>query len=221
MTGWRLSRRTKPGTLFKGPKLLAILEACFFARGRRAEAMTACLQALEVLRKAPSKRYLPVVLNNLGALSSENEEFVQAESYLAESLRVIDEFNPRDPYRARVLNNLGALHYATNNTKRAERDFRQAIGVLEHEYGPNSTELVPLLNNLGAVYVAEKKWDAADALFKRALALLKDSSGLNFASLLDSIGTMHFARRNYVGAQEAFRKSYQIRWKRSERCIPL
>ena len=29
-----------------------------------------------------------------------------------------------------MLNNLGALHYATNNTKRAERDFRQAIGVL-------------------------------------------------------------------------------------------
>ena len=110
-----------------------------------------------------------------------------------------------------MLNNLGALHYATNNTKRAERDFRQAIGVLEHEHGPNSTELVPLLNNLGAVYVAEKKWDAADALFKRALALLKDSSGLNLASVLDSIGTMHSARRHYLGAQEAFRKSYQIR----------
>ena len=199
------------GDAVQRAEALGDLGGVLLASGRRAEAMTACLQALEVLRKASSKRYLPVVLNNLGALSSENEEFVQAESYLEESLRVIDEFNPRDPYRARVLNNLGALHYATNNTKRAERDFRQAIGVLEHEYGPNSTELVPLLNNLGAVYVAEKKWDAADALFQRALALLKDSSGLNLASLLDSIGTMHFVRRNYVGAQEAFRKSYQIR----------
>ena len=190
---------------------LSDLGGVLFARGQHAEARTVCLQALGVLRNAPSKRYLPVVLNNMGALSSQHAEFVQAESYLMESLRVIDELNPRDPYRARVLNNLGALHYATGNNKRAESDFRQALELLEGVHGPNNSELVPFLNNLGGVYVAEKKWDAAGALFNRALSLLKDSSGPNAAGVFDHIGMMHSGRRKYGEAQDAFRKSYQIR----------
>jgi tetratricopeptide (TPR) repeat protein len=201
----------RAGDAVQRAEALGDLGGVLLARGQHAEAKTVCLQALQVLRTAPSKRYLPLVLNNLGALSSQNEEFVQAESYFMESLRVIDELNPRDPYRARVLNNLGALHYATKKTKRAEREFRQAIDLLESEYGPNSPVLVPLLTNLGGVYVAEKKWDAGDALFKRALTLLRDSSGPNLAGVFDSIGTMHFARRRYMDAEEAFRRGYQIR----------
>jgi tetratricopeptide (TPR) repeat protein len=206
-----LDEAERTGNSVQKGEALGDLGGVLLARGRHAEAKTVCLQALEVLRSSPSKHYLPVVLNNLGALSSENEEFVQAESYLTESLRIIKELNPRDPYRARVLNNLGALHYAMNDMKRAEKDFRQAIDLLEKEHGPNSSELVPLLNNLGGVYVAEKKWDAANALFGKAVTLLKDSSGPELASVFDSVGTMHSARRRYIEAQESFRRSYQIR----------
>lgn len=141
----------RAGDAIQRGEALSDLGAVLLARGRHAEAKTVCQRALELLRNAASKRYLPVVLNNLGALSSENEQFVEAESYLMESLRVIDELNPGDPYRARVLNNLGALHYATRNYKRAERDFRQAVDVLEREHGPKSSGLVPLLSNLGGI----------------------------------------------------------------------
>jgi len=201
----------RAGDAVKIGEALGDLGGVLLATGRHAEAKTACLRALEVLRNAASKRYLPLVLNNLGALSSENEQFVEAESYLTESLRILDELNPRDPYRARVLNNLGALHYATGNNKRAEKEFRQAINVWEREHGPTSSEMVPLLSNLGGVYVAQKKWDAATTLFNRALSILNGSSGLNLAGVLDSVGTMHSARGKFGDAQEAFRRSYRIR----------
>jgi tetratricopeptide (TPR) repeat protein len=206
-----LEESERAGDAVQRGEALSDLGGVLLARGRHAEAKTVCLSALEALRNAASKRYLPVVLNNLGALSTENEEFVEAESYLTESLRVIDELNPREAYRARVLNNLGVLHYATKNYKRAEKDFRQAIGVLDRERGPNSSDLAPLLNNLVAVYVAQKKWDAAATVFNRALSLSTNFSGLHLASVLDSAGTMHSARGKYGEAEEAFRRSYQLR----------
>jgi tetratricopeptide (TPR) repeat protein len=200
----------RAGDIAREAEALGDLGGVLLAKGRQAEAKIVCLKALGMLRNALSKRYLPVVLNNLGALSSGSGEFVQAESYLLEALRVIDEINPRDPYRVRVLNNLGVLHYATKNYNHAERNFRQAID-LERDHGTNSSELVPLLVNLGGVYVAEKKWDAAGQLFDRALALLKDSPGFDHASVFDSIGTMHAARGQHREAQEFFRRSHRIR----------
>ena len=199
------------GDAAKMGEALGDLGGVLLATGRHAEAKTTCLRALEVLRNAASKGYLPVVLNNLGALSSQNEQFVEAESYLTESLSILNELNPRDPYRARVLNNLGVLHYATGNTKRAEKEFRQAIDEWERERDPRSPEIVPLLSNLGGVYVAQKKWDAATTLFNRALSILSGSSSLNLAGVLDNVGTMHSARGKYGEAKEAFRRSYLIR----------
>src|SRR5262252_7888799 len=98
-----LDESERTGNAVQRAEALGDLGGVLLARGRHAEAKSFCLEALEVLRHSPSKRYLPVVLNNLGAISSENEEFVQAESYLTEALRVIKELNPRDPYSARVL----------------------------------------------------------------------------------------------------------------------
>jgi tetratricopeptide (TPR) repeat protein len=199
------------GNAVKMGEALGDLGGVLLATGRHAEAKTTCLRALEVLRNAESKGYLPVILNNLGALSSQNEQFVEAESYLTESLSILNELNPKDPYRARVLNNLGVLHYLTGNDKRAEKDFRQAIDGWEREHDPRDSEIVPLLSNLGGVYIAQKKWDAATTLFDRALSILNGSSGLDLAGVLDSIGTMHSARGKYKEAREAFSRSYLIR----------
>ena len=183
------------------------------ARGRHHEAKAVCLQALEVLRQTRSRQYLPVILNNLGALSSETGEFIEAESYLSEALKVARELDPSDPYIARVLNNFGALHYATEQSGRAKKDFLQAIDLIEKTHGPDRRELVPFLNNLASVYVKEKKWNDASLHFKRALALLKDAPGADMAGVLDSIGSMHFARHKYTESRDAFERGYEIRLK--------
>jgi tetratricopeptide (TPR) repeat protein len=190
---------------------LGDLGGVLLAGGRHAEAKAVCLRALGLLRNANSKRYMPVLLNNLGTLSNETAEFPEAESYFIKALEAARDLNPRDPYIARVLNNLGALHYVTGKNGKAKKDFQQAIDVLERAHGPDSPALAPLLNNLGGVYLAEKKWDNAARLFDRALSLLKHSSGPDVAGVLDSIGTLHFARRRYVEAEAAFRDGYRIR----------
>jgi tetratricopeptide (TPR) repeat protein len=190
---------------------LGDLGGVLLASGRHTEAKAVCLRALGLLRNATSKRYMPVLLNNLGTLSNETAEFGEAESYFMQALEAARDLNPSDPYIARVLNNLGTLHYVTGKNGRAKKDFKQAIDVLERAQGQNSPALAPLLNNLGAVHLAEKKWEDAGRLFDRAISLLKHSPGPDVAGVLDSIGKLHFARRRYIEAEAVFRDGYQIR----------
>jgi tetratricopeptide (TPR) repeat protein len=190
------------------------LGGVLLAKGRFDEARALCLNALSLLQNTKTKKYLPVVLNNLGALSNYVGDYEQAERYLKEAVRVSKEFNPGDPYVARVLNNLGVLYYSTGDDGHAEKALKTAISIIESNFGKDRVELVPLLANLGEVYLARKKWSASKAQFDKAFTILEASgrSGhIDAAAVLGGLGRLEFARGNLAEAREAFRRSYTIR----------
>lgn len=190
------------------------LGGVLLAKGRFDEARDLCLNALKLLQTTKTKRYLPVVLNNLGALSNLAGDYEQAERYLKEGVRVAQEFNPSDPYIARVLNNLGVLYYTSGDTGHAEKALKEAIAIIENNFGRDRVELAPLLANLGEVYVTRKKWNASKAQFDRAFSLLESAGQadhIDAAGVLGALGRMEFARGNFAEARTAFRRSYAIR----------
>src|SRR5678815_1670275 len=158
---------------------LGDLGGVLLAKGRFNEGKDYCLKSLTLLRNTKTKRYLPVVLNNLGGLANQTGEYELAEKYLKEAIRVAREFAPADPYLARVLNNLGVLYYTTGDVRHAEKALKEAIVIIEATAGQNDLDLVPLLANLGEIYVPRKKWDAAKAQFDRALSILAISGNEN------------------------------------------
>jgi len=190
------------------------LGGVLLAKGRFYEARDLCLKALSLLQNTKAKRYLPIVLNNLGALSNQAGDFDQAEKYFKEAIRVSHEISPDDPYVARVLNNLGVLYYTSGESGSAEKTLKEAIAFIERKAGKDRPELVPFLANLGEVYIPQKKWKAAKAQFDRALSILQASGRgdhLDAASVLGGIGRLQFARENFAEAQQALRRSYAIR----------
>ena len=185
------------------------------AKGRYDEAESMCLKALGLLREVGIHRYLPVVLNNLGTLSSLRGRYPQAEAYLKESFQVVQKLNPGDLYGARVLNNLGVVHFKSGDRGQAEKDFKQAIAIMENHLGSDHMDLAPLLDNLGGLYVAKRKWATAASLFDRALSLTErlGPDHPHVANSLDGLGAMHFARKNFAEAQQALERAYAIRLK--------
>ena len=126
------------------------LGGMMLARWRMPEARELSLKSLELLRKSPNKRFLPVVLNNLGVISMHRGDYAQSEAYFKQSLDAVHAFRP-DPYEARVLNNFAALYYTIKDLGKAEKTFRKAVAVTEKLVGPHTPDLAPFLSNLGAI----------------------------------------------------------------------
>jgi len=185
------------------------------AEGRSDDAQSLCLKSLDLLRRNKSKRYLPVVLNNLGVLELQTGNAVQSEAYFKEAIRTAHGFNPPDPYEARVLNNLGTMYYRNKDYGNAEKTLNKAVAIIETELGRDRPELAPFLSNLGAIEVWRKKWDSAEALFDRALLLLRDATRrdqlLDRAGVLENIGMMHHERKNFIEGEKLLREAYEAR----------
>jgi tetratricopeptide (TPR) repeat protein len=126
----------------------------------------------------------------------------------------MESLDRRDPYRARLLNNLGSFYYLVDDWAKAEKMFKQGIAFIEKELGQDRPELVPSFINLGGLYVAQKKWNDAAALFERALRLLANSVTANppdVAAVLDNFGLLDLDRNNLIDSEKALRRAYAIR----------
>ncbi len=182
--------------------------------GRFEESKGVCEKALEILRKSGPKGYLPVVLNHLSLLAHFDGDYPEAIRYEKQSLRVVEDLDPHDPYISRILNNLGAMYFSLHDNGQAEKTFKKAIAHLEKETGRDDVRLLSILANLGGVYVARKKWDLAETQLDRAMSLLQDHQSVSradLASVLDNVGLLHYGRGRLRESEKALRESYAIR----------
>ena len=98
--------------------------------GHYDESTRLSLESLGMLRRAAPNRYMVVVLNNLSTLSSLRGDFPGAEKYLKDALELLESLDRGDPYRARLLNNLGSFYYLVDDWAKAEKMFKQSIACL-------------------------------------------------------------------------------------------
>ena len=183
-------------------------------RGQYDESKRLCLESLGMFRRAGPSRYMLVVLNNLSTLSSLRRDFSGAEKYLKDALDLLERLDRRDPYRVRLLNNLGVLYYSMDDRASAERTLKKNIAFIEKELGQDRPELVTSLTNLGGLYVLRKKYNDAEALFERALHLLATSvhaNHLEVAGVLDNFGLLDLVRNHLHESEKALRRAYAIR----------
>ncbi len=116
------------------------------------------------------------ILNNLGNLHSNLNNYPQAEKEYNEALsirRKLAETNP-DVYLPDVamsLNNLGILHSDLNNYPQAEKEYNEALEIYRKLAETNPDVYLPYvarsLNNLGDLYGAQK-------LYKKAIACYEE-----------------------------------------------
>jgi tetratricopeptide (TPR) repeat protein len=186
------------------------------ARAQYGQAQAFCLQALGLLRVHGPRRSIPVVLNNLGGLATEQGDYKEAERYLKEALSVAGQLASGDPYAARILNNLGVLYYRMNRVTEAKAELMKAVALVERQLGRDHPWLPSILGNLGGTYLVQRKWDDAAAVFHRALQVLQQTGlpgALERAGILQNIGFIHYERGNFLQAAEVYRQAYSLRLK--------
>ena len=111
-------------------------------------------EALEAYRKAPQDS--PIIWNKMGIAYQQLTELDTARKHYERSLKL----NPKYP---EAINNLGTIHYARKNYRRAVSQYQRALKIT-----PDSASI---LSNLGMAYFARKRYQEAAETFQQALAI--------------------------------------------------
>ncbi len=136
----------------------------------------------------------------------EQGRYSEAEPYAKEALRLgTEEFGPKKPSTAALLNNLAELYRAQG--KYAEKAL-----------GPEHPDVAKSLNNLAGLYYDQGRYAEAEPLYQRALAIVEKALGpehphvatslQNYAALLRETGRTEEADEMEARAK-AIRAKYQ------------
>ncbi len=131
----------------------------------------------------------------------------EAERYLLEALGLFRETGAAGRY-GWTLSNLGAVYEQRGDAARAEKTFRDAVGVLRttHEQG----YLVEAERGLAEVLVKQGKTDEADRVVKAAQGRVGREDVWTHASLLHAAGLVRAAQGRADEAEAAFSAALEI-----------
>jgi len=140
--------------------------------GDNRQALLNLNRAVDICRKLPSRDKLAGVLNSIGVLYSEQNDYDKASEYYDESLAI------RQSYResleiARVLINKGVVAQRSHRYEEAIKDFQDAISRTDSVSVPDLR--IAALEGVGAVY--EEQGNAVQSIewLEKALGLAKST----------------------------------------------
>ncbi len=153
--------------------------------------------------------------------------FEEAESRLRRSLQLLAEIPEATPGRAEVLGRtymlLGGVAHRLQDA-RAFDHYRQALATYEQAHGPDSRLIVPALNRLAYWLVDVGRLAEAEAIIRRCVDLQERLLGpetLPVARSQHLLGRVLNKRAKYPEAEQAFRRSVEIRGRLSSDPHPL
>jgi CHAT domain-containing protein/tetratricopeptide (TPR) repeat protein len=111
--------------------------------------------------------------HTLGLVSAAAGDFVRAERYYTQSLRISERVYGQDSSGVAVaLENLGGVYVKTGRHDEAEPLFQRALRIRQAVLGPNNAYAATGHSNLGDVALARGNWTAALSSYRQAISLL-------------------------------------------------
>lgn len=155
-------------------------------------------------------------------------KLTEAIELLRKVVQLGEGFPKSDPRRGKCLGELAEMQRQASMLVEAERDFIEAIDLLER-LGPNHrSDLAPVLTNLATLYFAQGNGRRAEGLYRRALeiwavSLSSDDRRLaplyfNLATLRRSAGAMDEAKLLFTRALNIADKAWGPEHSHSVRC---
>ena len=77
---------------------------------------------------------------------------------------------PDSMYEAMTRNNMGRMHFKSNDMQNALEHYQKALAIME-VHVPNSFTIATTLHNIGEAYVRNECQDAALQYYQRALEI--------------------------------------------------
>jgi tetratricopeptide (TPR) repeat protein len=188
------------------------------------EAETYYTQCLTLAKKPEEKA---AVLNNLGALQSNRNEYKQAEASFQEALKIqrdLAAVNPQTylPDVAMTLNNLGNLQRVRNENAQAEASYQEALKISRDLAAVNPQTYLPdmamTLNNLGILQSDRNENAQAEASYQESLEIYRALAAVNpqtylpdVADTLNNLGVLQRDRNEYAQAAASYQEALTIR----------
>ncbi len=181
----------------------------------------------KTLNYASSDIEKAIILNNLGILQFQNNEYSKAEQNYKEALKIrrnIALKNPQIylPEVARTLNNLGILQQNKIEYKKAKNSYEEALRIFSDLASVNPQTylqyVAATLNNLGALHQNELKYEKAEQYYEEALKIRRDLASVNqqtylhsVATTLNNLGTLQNSKKEYLKAEQNYKEALKIR----------
>ena len=150
-------------------------------------------------------------LNDLGYLYSLNNDYIHAEKYYLEVLKIRKStYGTKNPDYATALSNLGLLYAQNGNLTNAEKYYLEALEIRK-EFHDDCTLLLGIL---GTLYSEMADFQKAEQCYTEALEIRKTSLGVNhpdYAISLSNLGTLYSKVGDSQKAEKYYLEALNIR----------
>jgi CHAT domain-containing protein len=178
------------------------------AAGDNTRALLSLNRALELVRRLADPDMMASLLNSIGVLYLEQEDYAQARAHFDQSLKIYRSPKNRRE-EARVLLNLGVVQQRQANYDEALAYFKLGLQAAKE------TQLVDVQiaagEGIGAVLTAKKDFPAALQSLNESLALAKDKRDrMRQTELLWRSAQVYYEMRDYVRSAELAEQSVTL-----------
>ncbi|MGE0084631.1 MAG: tetratricopeptide repeat protein [Desulfococcaceae bacterium] len=189
-------------------------------------------KALFLAEKRKNEGNIATVLNNLGNLYWNKNNYMSAEKAYSRALDIYENLSEANPskyllYMARAQNNFGLLYQSENDYRSAEKAYSRALDIYENLSKSNSDTYMPdiamIQNNMGLFYATKNEYASAEKVFQRALDIYEKISKTNpdkylpaLAEIQNNLGFLYNYKNDYASAEKAYQHALKIFEKLSE-----
>jgi serine/threonine protein kinase/Flp pilus assembly protein TadD len=184
---------------------------------KRAEAVTAQLEALDLSRRMRGKDHPSTLssLDALGLLYWDLGRLDEAESYLRESLEASRRvLGPDHPDTLTTTLNLGLVLTDREKKPEAEAAYRAALEGYQKVLGPDHAYTLTAMSNLCSILTLEKKLPEAETYCRQSLAGRRRTLGedhLGTLHSLNALGSFFQASGRLQEAEFTYREAFERR----------
>ena len=169
-------------------------------------------EALDILKDVEGgELYLAYVLDNLASLYLETYRYNLAIEYSKKALLTFKALGKTKDYLI-ALTNLAGAYQNIGQYGLAEKTFKEYEQIIQTEEGDWTRQSYRVSNYLGNLYVSMQFFDQAESYFLSAKKTLEElgDQGINYAILLDNLGTLYLTNKQYDKARYQFQLAQDI-----------
>jgi tetratricopeptide (TPR) repeat protein len=161
-----------------------------------------------------------LLLRRLGSYCYQQANYIEAETYLTQVLRLHEQYQWDEPVEAaQTLNSLAQLYHRQAHYQEAEAYHLRALELREQALGSEHPDTAISLHNLAILYSDQGQYQRAEQLYQRVLSIEEISHGIDHpetARILNNLALAYYLQGNYLQAEAAYRRTLMI----YERVLP-
>lgn len=183
-------------------------------QGKDTDAEEMFEQAVTIYKNSDNQPGVLDVLNNMAMFYKKLGRWRDAKNVIDIALELERvEGNTSTVDRAMTLNALGAVNKAMYEYDEAEKNYREAIVLLDKDEKNNGAALCDALDNYGDFLLMQSEYDKAEKVFLRAIDMCEKSLGKKHTSTaerLTDIGILYKNKGNLKAAESALLRALEI-----------